>query len=330
MADKDKDKDNKKSMPLEFEQPLVLLAQQIEALEKQLADNPDLEQDITKLKEQYRQLKRSLYTNLRAIDHLAIARHRDRPYTRDYFDRWDPDWIEMHGDRKGADDAAMVCGLLQLGDLKVVAVGTQKGRSLRDKQQCNFGMPQPEGYRKALRLFNHAEKFGLPVVCLIDTPGAYPGMTAEEHNQAEAIAVNLMALAGLTVPVVAVVMGEGGSGGALAIGVANRILMMEHSVYSVISPEGCASILWRSADKVSEACQAMKMTAREIRELGVAEEVIEEPLGGAHNDYDLAASRAKEAIIRHLNQLIKMPAQEVRGDRQRKFRDIGAFVEAAP
>lgn len=318
----------RKPVPLEFEQPLAVLAQQIEALEKQLTDHPELERDIDRLHQQYDQLRRSLYTKLRAIDHLAIARHPQRPYTRDYFQRWDQSWIEMHGDRKGADDAAMVGGLLDLGAFKVVAVGTQKGRSLRDKQQCNFGMPQPEGYRKALKLFHHAEKFGLPVVTLIDTPGAYPGMNAEEHNQAEAIAVNLMELSGLTVPVVAMVTGEGGSGGALAIGVANRILMLEHSVYSVISPEGCASILWRSADKVPEACQAMKMTAREIKELGIVDEVVPEPLGGAHHDYDVAAKNAKEGVIRQLEKLIKLTPDEIRTDRQKKFREIGAFVES--
>lgn len=317
----------KKPVPLEFEQPLIALAREIETLEKQIADNPELEGDLARLKEQYNQLKRSLYTNLRAIDHFAIARHQQRPYARDYFDRFDPGWIEVHGDRTGADDPAMVCGFVQLNEFRVVAIGTHKGRSLRDKQRCNFGMPQPEGYRKALRLFRHAEKFGLPLVTLIDTPGAYPGMTAEEHNQAEAIAVNLFELAGLTVPVVAVVTGEGGSGGALAIGVANRILMLEHSVYSVISPEGCASILWRSADKVSEACQAMKMTAKEIQQLGVVEDVIEEPLGGAHHDYDFAAAKTKEAICRQLAVLTQMSRQDVRSDRQRKFRNIGAFIE---
>ncbi len=320
---------DKKPVPLEFEQPLNVLAQQIEALEKQLGDHPELDKDIEHLKEQYKALRRSLYMNLRAVDHLAIARHPQRPYTRDYFDRWDAQWLELHGDRKGADDPAMVCGLIQLGDFKVVAVGTQKGRTLRDKQQCNFGMPQPEGYRKALRCFKHAEKFRLPIVTLIDTPGAYPGMTAEEHNQAEAIAVNLLELSGLTVPVISVVTGEGGSGGALAIGVANKILMLEHSVYSVISPEGCASILWRSADKVSEACEAMKMTAREIHQLKVVDEVVEEPLGGAHHDYDFAASNVKKAVIRHLEALTTLSGNEVRENRQAKFRNLGSFTELA-
>src|SRR5262249_17985457 len=198
---------------------------------------------------------------------------------------------------------------------------------LRDKQQCNFGMPQPEGYRKALRLFHHADKFGLPIVTLIDTPGAYPGMTAEQHNQAQAIAMNLRELAGLSVPVVSVVTGEGGSGGALAIGVANRILMLEHSVYSVISPEGCASILWRSSEKVSEAAQAMKITAREILALGVIDEVIEEPLGGAHHDYEFTAVSTRDAIVRHLRQLSTMSGSKLKADRQRKFRLMGSFVE---
>lgn len=323
MAEKEK-----RPIPLEFEKPLELLRQQIERLKEQLANQPELEGDVERLEDQYGRLQKSLYSNLKPLDHLAIARHPHRPYTRDYFDRWDPDWIELHGDRKGFDDDAMVCGLLQLtDDMKVVAVGTQKGRSLRDKQQCNFGMPQPEGYRKALRVFKHAEKFGLPVVTLIDTPGAYPGLTAEEHNQAEAIAVNLLELAGLKVPVVSVVTGEGGSGGALAIGVANRVLMLEHSVYSVISPEGCASILWKTAEKAMEAAQAMRITAREILELGVIDGVIEEPLGGAHHDVDAAAKNAKAAILEQLRKLKDFSGEEVRKDRQAKFRSIGAFKE---
>jgi acetyl-CoA carboxylase carboxyl transferase subunit alpha len=321
---------DKKIVPLEFEQPLALLAQQIEALEKQLVENqsPDLDLDLQRLHDQYDHLKRSLYMNLRPIDHLALARHPQRPYTRDYFTRWDPNWVEMHGDRHSADDAAMVAGFLRLADdVKVVAVGTQKGRTLRDRQLCNFGSPQPEGYRKALKLFQHAEKFGMPVVTLIDTPGAYPGMTAEEHNQAEAIARNLMEMAGLTVPIICVVTGEGGSGGALAIGVGNRILMLEHSVYSVISPEGCASILWRSSERVADACQAMKMTARDILQLGVADEVIPEPLGGAHHDYEQTARNLKDAILKHIRELNRMSGDQIRQDRQNKFRKIGSVVE---
>jgi len=319
---------DKKPIPLEFEQPLAVLHQQIEALEKQLADNPELEGDMLRLQDQYNQLKRSLYSNLRPIDHLAIARHPQRPYTRDYFDTWDSAWMELHGDRKGGDDPAMVCGLVTIDGIKLLAVGTQKGRALRDKQQCNFGMPQPEGYRKALRLFRHANKFGLPILTLIDTPGAYPGLSAEEHNQAQAIAENLFELAGVTVPVVAVVTGEGGSGGALAIGVANRILMLEHSVYSVISPEGCASILWRSNDKVSEACQAMKMTAKEILQLGVIDGVIDEPLGGAHHDYQKAALNVKTAIAKTFRELLRLSPEQLREDRQAKFRKYGSFIEA--
>lgn len=319
----------KKTIPLEFEKPLEVLAQQIEELQKQIIEHPELEGDIEHLKKQYENLRRSLYSNLSASDHLAIARHAQRPYTRDYFDRWDANWLELHGDRKGMDDPAMVTGLIDLGEFKVIGVGTQKGRSLRDKQQCNFGMPQPEGYRKALRLFKHAEKFNIPVVTLIDTPGAYPGMAAEEHNQAEAIAINLFELAGLKVPVIAIVTGEGGSGGALAIGVANRILMLEHSVYSVISPEGCASILWRSADKDKDAARAMKITAREILDLGVIDEVISEPLGGAHHDYDVAASNLKKAIVKQLESMSSMTGEAARADRQKKFRNLGAFREAS-
>jgi acetyl-CoA carboxylase carboxyl transferase subunit alpha len=323
-------REDKKVTPLEFERPLIQLAQQIEELEKQIGEgmNVELERYLQQLNQQYDQLKRSLYSNLRGIDHLALARHGQRPYTRDYLERWDPHWVELHGDRQGSDDHAMVAGLVRMGDFKVLVCGTQKGRNIREKQTCNFGMPQPEGYRKALRLFRHADKFGLPIINLIDTPGAYPGLTAEEHNQAEAIAVNIRELSGLTVPVIACITGEGGSGGALAIGVANRILMMEHSVYSVISPEGCASILWRSAEKVAEACQAMKMTAKEIKELKVADEVVSEPLGGAHHDYDFAAKKLQEAIIRHLSELSKLSPRELREDRMNKFRRLGAFVES--
>lgn len=318
----------KRPIPLEFEKPLELLRQQIDRLKEQLSNQPELEGDVARLEDQYTRLQKSLYSNLKPLDHLAIARHPHRPYTRDYFDRWDPEWVELHGDRKGHDDDAMVCGLLRLSDdLKIVAVGTQKGRSLRDKQQCNFGMPQPEGYRKALRVFRHADKFDLPIVTLIDTPGAYPGLTAEEHNQAEAIAVNLLELSGVRVPVVSIVTGEGGSGGALAIGVANRILMLEHSVYSVISPEGCASILWKTAEKAMEAAQAMRITAREILELGVIDGVIDEPLGGAHHNPDSTAASAKTAVMQQLRDLLKLSGEEVRKDRQRKFRAIGAFKE---
>jgi acetyl-CoA carboxylase carboxyl transferase subunit alpha len=326
--DKDRDRDTKIT-PLEFEKPLLSLAQQIEELKKQFGTgtHPELESDLNKLTQQHEDLRKALYGNLRGIDHLALARHPQRPYTRDYLVRWDPQWVEMHGDRQGSDDPAMVTGLLRLEEFKIVVIGTQKGRTIREKQHCNFGMPQPEGYRKALRLFKHAEKFGMPVVNLIDTPGAYPGLSAEEHNQAEAIAVNLRELSGLTVPVISVITGEGGSGGALAIGVANRILMLEHSVYSVISPEGCASILWRSADKVAEACQAMKMTAREIHELRVADEVVGEPLGGAQYNYNFAAQQLKEAIARHLRELSKLSPLELKRDRQNKFRRLGAFIE---
>jgi acetyl-CoA carboxylase carboxyl transferase subunit alpha len=318
-----------KATPLEFEQPLAALAAQIEALEKQLKENPnqELDKDVAYLSQQYQHLRRTIYTHLRPIDHLAIARHPQRPYARDYFALFDPHWIELHGDRAGFDDPAMVGGLLNLDGINVVAVGTHKGRALRDKQQCNFGMPQPEGYRKAMRLFKHAQKFNLPVVTLIDTPGAYPGMTAEEHNQSAAIAENLRELAGLTVPVVSVVTGEGGSGGALGIGVANRVLMLQHAVYSVISPEGCASILWRSAEKVSQACQAMKMTAKEIAAIGVCDQVIEEPLGGAHHNFELAAKNTKAAIVKNLKELLQMTPEAVRRDRQNKFRAIGAFIE---
>ena len=319
--------DDTKPVPLEFEQSLSAVARQIELLEEQLNDQPELGADLSHLRDQYHLLRQSIYSNLRPIDHLALARHTQRPYARDYFNRFHSNWLELHGDREMADDPAIVIGLVTIGDYKVAVVGTDKGRNLREKQLCNFGMPQPEGYRKALRLFQHAEKFHLPILTLIDTPGAYPGMTAEEHNQSEAIARNLLVLSSLTVPVIAVVTGEGGSGGALGIGLANRILMLEHAVYSVISPEGCASILWRSADKVAAACEAMKMTSKEIQALGVADQVIKEPLGGAHHDYDLMAKTLKSAVIDQLDQLTKLSPTQVKKDRLNKFRKIGTFKE---
>ncbi len=311
--------------PLEFELPLANLNTQIEALERQLPSNPALEQEILELHKQYDNLKRSIYGNLRAIDRLAIARHPQRPYTRDYLDRFDPNWIELHGDRHGVDDPAMVCGLLKLGNYRVLIVGTQKGRNIREKQLCNFGMPQPEGYRKALRCFKHAEKFNLPIITLIDTPGAYPGMAAEEHNQAQAIAYNLFELANLKVPIISVILGEGGSGGALAIGLTNTILMLENSVYSVISPEGCASILWRSPTKVQEACESMKITAQENKDLGIIDDIIEEPLGGAHHNWNLIAKTTQNYIIKHLDKLNL--ENDIVEHRTRKFRKIGCFKD---
>ncbi len=311
--------------PLDFELPLSNLNSQIEALERQLPNNPQLEQEISELYKQYESLKKTIYGNLRAIDRLAIARHPNRPYTRDYLERFDPNWLELHGDRHGVDDMAMVCGLVKLDNYKVVVVGTQKGRNIREKQLCNFGMPQPEGYRKALRCFKHAQKFNLPIITLIDTPGAYPGMAAEEHNQAQAIAFNLFELADLTVPVISVILGEGGSGGALAIGFTNTILMLENSVYSVISPEGCASILWRSADKVQDACEAMKITALENKELGIVDEIIPEPLGGAQSGWDEAAANTKKCIIKHLELLSK--ETDLVKHRINKYRKIGFYKD---
>lgn len=316
---------NNRHLPLEFEQPLANLSLQIEALEKQLPNNPQLEQEVLELHKQYDNLKKTIYGNLRSIDRLAIARHPQRPYTRDYLERFDPEWVELHGDRHGVDDPAMICGLVTMAQYKVMIIGTQKGRNIREKQICNFGMPQPEGYRKALRCFKHAQKFNFPIVTLIDTPGAYPGMAAEEHNQAQAIANNLFELASFTVPIISVILGEGGSGGALAIGFSNRILMLENSVYSVISPEGCASILWRSADKVQEACEAMKITATEIMSLGIVDGIIDEPLGGAHNNWNQAANLTKNAIVQHLNELYQVDNLEI--DRINKFRKIGFYVE---
>src|SRR5215813_2472596 len=275
---------------LEFEKPILELENRIATL-RAAEDGTAAREEIAKLEERLRRTQQRVYGSLTAWQRAQIARHPKRPHALDFFRLLLDDFVELHGDRVYGDDMAIVGGLAVFEGAPVVVLGHQKGRDTRENIARNFGMPHPEGYRKALRLMQLAAKFGKPIVTFIDTPGAFPGLGAEERGQAEAIARNLREMAGLRTPVIAVVTGEGGSGGALAIGVANRVLMLEHAIYSVISPEGCASILWRSGDKVSEACQAMKMTAKEIQQLGVAEEVIEEPLGGAHHDYDFAARK---------------------------------------
>ena len=257
-----------------------------------------------------------------------MARHPRRPYTLDYIEAACTDWFELKGDRRFRNDEAIVGGWARLDGRSVMIIGHQKGRDMKENLRRNFGMPHPEGYRKALRLMRMAAKFGKPVVTLIDTPGAYPGFGAEERGQAEAIAVNLREMARLRVPTVSVVIGEGGSGGALALGVTDRVLMLEHSVYSVISPEGCAAILWRSAEKRSEAAQALRLTSRDLRALGVADQVITEPPGGAHADPEATVTRVADAIARHLAELDAMDADALLSRRWAKYQSIGAWREA--
>lgn len=318
-------KTKKEILPLDFEKPLIALSKQINELEEKSLQNSE-KKTITDLKNQYEKVKGQIYKNLTPIERVKIARHPQRPYTLDFIQGISPTWFELHGDRTGKDDAAIVGGLIEIDGQTVMAIGTQKGRNIKENQKTNFGMPSPEGYRKALRLFQHAEKFNFPIVTFIDTPGAYPGLEAEAHNQSQAIAMNLRELAGLTVPVIAIVTGEGGSGGALALGVANRVLMLENSVYSVISAEGCAAILWRTKDKAAEAASALKITAPDLLELGVIDEIIPEVEGGAHYNHKETCENVLSVIKKHLNELNELSPEELKADRQEKFRRLGVFT----
>ncbi|OGI20105.1 MAG: acetyl-CoA carboxylase carboxyltransferase subunit alpha [Candidatus Melainabacteria bacterium RIFCSPHIGHO2_02_FULL_34_12] len=313
-------------VPLDFEKPLFALSKQIIELESKTIHNGN-KKTVENLKIQYENVKSEIYKNLSPIDKVKIARHPQRPYPLDYINLISPTWYELHGDRTGKDDYAIVGGLIEIDGQTIMAIGTQKGRNIKENQKRNFGMPSPEGYRKALRLFYHAEKFNFPVITFIDTPGAYPGLEAEAHNQSQAIAMNLRELAGLTVPVISVIIGEGGSGGALAVGVANRILMLENSVYSVISPEGCSAILWRTKDKAADAANALKITAQDLFELGIIDEIIPEVEGGAHYNPKETSQDLLISLKHHLQELSKLTPEEIKKDRQEKIRTIGKFLE---
>jgi acetyl-CoA carboxylase carboxyl transferase subunit alpha len=315
---------------LEFERPVVELERKLGEL-RQVAEREEageLAPAIERLEDRVAELQREIFADLSPWQTVLLSRHPGRPYTQDYLERLFTDFVELHGDRRFGDDPAIVGGFGWLGGLPVMCLGHQKGRTTKEKLTRNFGQPKPEGYRKALRLMELAARFRRPIVTLIDTQGAYPGVDAEERGQAEAIAKNLEVMAGLPVPIICVVIGEGGSGGALALGVGDRILMLEHSVYSVISPEGCASILWRDDDKKGDAAAAMKMTAPDLLRLGVIDEVVAEAPGGAHRDFDLTARNLGQAIERHLSELMKLDGPTLLEQRYQKFRAMGAFVES--
>jgi len=313
---------------LEFERDMVELQGQIDRLvELTEKRGIDVSGELGELRQKLASLQEHTFLNLSPIEQVQVARHPRRPYTLDYLQRTFTDWIELHGDRSFRDDAAIVGGWARLAGRTVMVIGHQKGRDMKENLRRNFGMPHPEGYRKALRLMRLAEKFGRPIITLIDTPGAYPGIGAEKRGQAEAIAVNLREMARLRVPTISVVIGEGGSGGALALGVTDRILMLEHSVYSVISPEGCAAILWRSAEHRDLAAAALKLTSRDLMGLGVADEVIPEPAGGAHLDWDGIAGELEQALLRNLRELESFGVEERRELRWAKFEAMGAWVE---
>jgi acetyl-CoA carboxylase carboxyl transferase subunit alpha len=310
-----------------FERPLVELRQKIDELKTFSQERSiDFTDEIARLEERYALIEGEVYSGITPSQRMQIARHAQRPTTLDYIQHIFTDFIEFHGDRLFADDLAIVGGIAKLDGMPVTVLGHQKGKDTKDNIARNFGMPHPEGFRKALRFMRQADKFGRPIVTFIDTPGAYPGGAAEERGQSEAIARNLLEMAGFGVPIVAVVIGEGGSGGALALGVGNRVLMLEHSIYSVISPNGAASILWKDATKADQAAEAMKITAKDMLELEIIEELIPEPRGGAHRDMAKQAGFLKTALCKHLEELRKLTPDELREDRYHKFRKIGKFT----
>ena len=314
---------------MEFERDIIEVQTQIDKL-LDLADRKgiDVSAEVKSLTAKLNELKAQTYKNLRPIEQVQVARHPKRPYTLDYIERVFTDWIELHGDRAFRDDEAIVGGWARLRGTSVMVIGHQKGRDMKDNLRRNFGMAHPEGYRKSLRLMKQAEKFGRPVITLIDTPGAYPGIGAEERGQGEAIARNLREMASLRTPLISLVIGEGGSGGALALGVTDRILMLEHSVYSVISPEGCAAILWRSAEHREKAATALRLTSKDLMELEICDEVIDEPLGGAHTDWDTTAERVGDALERHLHELSALSPEALLEGRWAKYAAIGVWYEA--
>lgn len=312
---------------LDFEQPIVELEDKIEEL-RNVSQTSDLNlaEEIGRLENKCLSLTQSIFANLSAWDISRLARHPKRPYTLDYLASICDEFDEMHGDRHFADDAAIVGGTARIDGKPVMVIGHQKGREVKDKVRRNFGMPRPEGYRKALRLMETAERFKLPVITFIDTPGAYPGIDAEKRGQSEAIAFNLARMSTLKVPIISVVIGEGGSGGALAIGVCDRLLMLQYATYSVISPEGCASILWKSAEYAADAAEAMGITARRLHELGFVDQVIEEPLGGAHRDPVTMAGRLRNALIKHLDDLRPLKTESLVRARYARYTGMDNYL----
>lgn len=312
---------------LDFEKPIVELEHKIEDLRKMGSKRVTLEPEIKRLESKVKKLKEDIYNNLSPWQRIQIARHPKRPYTLDYIRLMTEEFLELHGDRLFFDDKALVGGFAKIDGVRVMVMGHQKGRDVKENLMRNFGCAHPEGYRKAMRLMRLAEKFNVPVICFIDTPGAYPGIGAEERGQAQAIAENLRDMAGISTPIIAVVIGEGGSGGALGIGVADRVLMLQHAYYSVISPEGCASILWRSSSKAPDAAVALKLHGEDLEKFGIVDEIIPEPQGGAHRGAEEVAANLKTAILKHLKKLTALSTDNLLDGRYKKYRDIGEFVE---
>jgi acetyl-CoA carboxylase carboxyl transferase subunit alpha len=314
------------AQPLEFEKPISELEKKLDDLKRHSrAQDFNFDPEVRRIQARIEEMKREVYSRLTAWQRVLIARHPQRPFMLDYITLAFSEFFELHGDRLFSDDKAMPCGLAKIDGIRCVVIGHQKGRDLKENLKRNFGSAHPEGYRKALRMMRLAEKFKLPVVTLVDTPGAYPGVEAEERHISEAIAVNLRQMMLLKVPIISVIIGEGGSGGALGIAVADRVLMLENSYYSVISPEGCAAILWKHRSHAPEAAEAMKLTARDLEQLNLIDEVIPEPLGGAHHNHEATTASVKTSLVRHLRELIAKPQDELLDERYQKFRRIGAF-----
>jgi acetyl-CoA carboxylase carboxyl transferase subunit alpha len=314
---------------LEFEQPIAELEAKIEELRFVGEDSEvNINEEVARLKGKSENLTKSIFAKLTSWQIAQVARHPMRPYTADYLKAISPDFQELHGDRMYADDPAIIGGIGRIDGRAIVFIGHQKGRDTKERVRRNYGMPKPEGYRKAQRLMKLAEKFSLPIVTFIDTPGAYPGLGAEERGQSEAIAYSLFLMSRLKTPIISVVIGEGGSGGALAIGVCDRLLMLQFSIYSVISPEGCASILWKSAERAEDAAEAMRVTADSLSEFGLVDEVLPEPLGAAHRDPGAAAEVIRNALLQNLDNLEKLDPQQLLAERQRRLASVGQFKEA--
>lgn len=313
---------------LDFEQPIAELEAKIEEL-RYVGDDSEINinEEVARLKAKSESLTKSIFAKLSPWQIARVARHESRPYTQDYLDLIVPDFQELHGDRMYADDPAIIGGVGRIGGRACMFIGHQKGRDTKERVRRNYGMPKPEGYRKAQRLMRMAEKFKMPVITFIDTPGAYPGVGAEERGQSEAIAFSLYLMAGLKTPIISVVIGEGGSGGALAIGVCDKLLMLQYGIYSVISPEGCASILWKSADKAEDAAEAMRITADSLSGFGLVDEVLEEPLGGAHRNPRDAAEVIRNALVKSLDELEGLSTEQLLAARQRRLASFGKFKE---
>ena len=318
------------SAHLAFEQPIIELETRVRSLEQTVDRTPQAEEELRQLRRDLAETIKQVYSSLTPWQTVEVARHKDRPYSMDYLSLAFDEFVEMHGDKHFGDDRAIITGFAKIDQFKVLVVGQQKGRTVKDRAACNFGCPQPEGYRKAMSKMRLAAKYGIPIVTFIDTPGAYPGVGAEERGQALVIAQSMFEMSRLSVPIICVVIGEGGSGGALGIGVGDRVAMLQYSYYSVISPEGCAGILWKSRGYREQAAQALKFTSSDLLRFGVIDSIIEEPLGGAHRDHHKMSARLKQFLVRQLRELTALAPDALQQQRYEKFRRMGVFLESPP